>query len=349
MRSGRRSPIALEIGTREVRAVQLAPGRTRERLAAWARVPRREGAWSKDEARELWSTLCRQGFEGRQVLLVMPAKDATACLLEFRGQSARDVDGVAVQQELSRIYRVDATLFEHCAWKAQGAGRGPMAASWLAVCTLHERAEALALPMDALGLQIVGIDAGCFALARAIAPDLPASSLGLAVHLSHECARFVAMVDSGVVYERVLSGLGWARVLERAQAQFSWKESQAMELLRAMSIAEARRPGVQASVVRLRPLVDEHMRLITHELRHSLNYLEGGYANLPLVGITLTGQGAAIGGWSNVVRSATGAHVRVASARDLVDCVGPLDDEIGSDLTLAIGLARHPVHEEAVA
>lgn len=340
------SPIALEVGTRTVRAVQLRAGRSRDRLAAWARVPRAAEAWTMEEAARTWSALRRQGFAGREVVLVMPAGNAAACLLEFRGRSTSDVDDVTIRSELSRMHRLAPDAFECCAWKTPAQGRGE---SWLAVCTTKDHAEALAAPIDRLGLQIVGIDAGCFALARGLWGDLPASSLGVGVHLAHECARFVAVVDGHVAYERVLAGLGWQRLFQHAHAQLGLDETMTAELLRAMGKAESRCASVQAGVVRLRPLVDEHMRSLALELRQSLTYLEGGYSRLPLAGIRVTGEGSTIGGWGHAIQAATGASARAVGARDLVDGAEQLDDEVGADLTLAIGLARYPKLEEARA
>lgn len=346
MSSTQHSPIAMEIGTRLVRAVQLRMGRPRERLAAWARVPRASDAWTSDEAARTWSALRRQGFVGRDVVLVMPATDAAACLLEFRGRSTSDVDEVTIRSELSRMHRLAPDSFECCAWKAPAQGRGE---SWLAVCTTHDHAESLAAPLDELGLQIVGIDAGCFALARGVWGDLASSSLGVGVHLARECARFVAVVNDHVAYERVLAALGWHRVFEQARTQLGMDEAVTAELLRAMGRAESRRANVQTGIVRLRPLVEEHMRQLALELRQSLTYLEGGYSRLPLAGIRMTGDGSTIGGWTNAIQSATGTAARVVGARDLVDAADTLDDEAGADLTLAIGLARYPKPEEARA
>lgn len=349
MTNGHLSPIALEIGTHAIRAVQLRLGRSRERLSAWARLPRTSEAWTTQEASMALETLRRQGFVGDEVVVVMPAADASACLLEFRGRSAREIDEVTVRGELSRMHRIELGTFECCAWKASGSGRAHANENWLAVCTTHARAEALVKPLDGLGLRIVGVDAGCFALARAAWNDISPSSLGVVVHLARECARFVAVVDAGVVYERVLTGLGWNRIFERAKAQHGLDEALTAELLRAMANQEPRRASVQAGIVRLRPLVDEHMRAITHELRHSLNYLEGGYSSLPLLGISITGEGSAIGGWAKALQAGSGANVRVLGARDTIEGADALDDEVGADLMLAVGLARYPQFEEAVA
>lgn len=342
MRRGRLTPIALEIGPRTVRAAQLRVGRMRERLSAWACVPRLSEAWTADEAWRVRDALERQGFVGREALLVMPAADATASLLEFRGRSPREVDGPVVREELSRMHRLDASAFEYNAWPVRSTGRGRTSEAWLAVCTPHARAEALLGPLDAVGVQVLAVDAGCFALARAAWNNLGPSSLGVTAHLEHTCARFVAVANEGVIYERVLGGLGWHRVYERAHAQLDLDSGITRELLRAMARPEARRSSVQSGVVRLRTIVDEHMRVIAEELRQSLAYLDGGFASTSLAGLALSGEGATIGGWGKALQAITGLSPRVIGARDLVDGAEALPDDLGSELVLAIGLARHP-------
>ncbi len=349
MRRGRLTPIALEIGPSMVRAVQLRAGGTRERLSAWACVPRLSESWTADEAWRVWDALDRQGFVGREALLVMPAADATASLLEFRGRSPREVDGLVVREELSRMHRLDAGTFESSAWPVRSTGRGRTSEAWLAVCTAHARVEALLGPLDAIGVRVLAVDAGCFALARGAWNNLGPTSLGVTTHLEHTCARFVAVANEGVMYERVLGGLGWQRVHERAHAQLDLEARITGELLRAMARPEARRSSVQSGVVRLRAIVDEHMRVLAEELRQSLAYLDGGFANANLAGLALSGEGATIGGWGNVLQATTGLAPRVIGARDLVDGAEALSDDVGAELVLAIGLARHPLPLEATA
>lgn len=120
----------------------------------------------------------------------MPASDASACFLEFRGRSAREVDDLAVRGELARMHRIESGTFEYCAWKSPGSGGARASENWLAVCTPHSKAEALVAPFDTIGCQIVGIDAGCFSLARTAWNRISPSSLGVVVHLP-ECTRFV--------------------------------------------------------------------------------------------------------------------------------------------------------------
>lgn len=349
MTRSQRSPIAMDVGTRTVRAVQLGERRGKERLRAWARVPRHGEAWNTEEAGRVWEALRRQGFEGQDVLMVMPADDASASLLEFRGKSTRELDEATIRTELSRMQRVERESFEYCAWKAWGSGRTRGNEAWMTVSCSHERAENLVAPLDHLGVRIHAVDAGCFALARAVSKNMPSASLGVVVHASWECVRFVAVVDGDVVYERVLPGLGWTRFFERVRSQQGFELDVVSELLRAMGGQEGRRAGAQAGVVRLRPAVDEHMRTVAQELRQSLRYLEGGYATLPLAGVWVTGEGTAIGGWSKVIQGSTSAPTKVIGARDAVECDHAIPDEVGNELVLAIGLARHPREEEVPA
>lgn len=343
---GSASPIAIDVGRRWVHAAQIERTARAERLRAWARIPRAGGdreTWTVDEAREAWGAIRRQGFVGDEVVLAAPAEVATTTLLDMPAKIGASAALEFARGELARMHRLDPGAFQCTTWTLPGVGRSGSVGKLMAVCCPHQRAEALIQPLDAAGAKVMALDLMCLALARAARNAFSPAGLGLIVHLSWECARFVAIGTGRVVYERVLASLGWKACAERLSSATGLEHELFDEILRGLSCQEPRRAGVVAAVTRARPILDEHVRAVIQELRPSLTYLDGRFPELALEGIVVTGEGANLPDWVKGVPAATGVSCGVLGAGEALGGGATLPGDASTALTLAIGLARHQV------
>ena len=116
----RPGPIGLDIGARQVKAVQLASvGRDGRRVLAAASFPRATPNQPRDadEAARVAEVLDRQGFVGRTVVVGLGPAQLMSSMLELPARAP----GVPIEQiarmELARVHGRDAAGFEFAQWE----------------------------------------------------------------------------------------------------------------------------------------------------------------------------------------------------------------------------------------
>ena len=115
--------IGLDIGSRHIKAVQVARGKSQPRIEAAAVIPfvSPEPALDADCVRRLRDVLARQGFRGNQVVIVAPANKLHVEMLDLPPRhSGAPVDQLA-RAEMMRLGKLEANAFEMATWDLPAA------------------------------------------------------------------------------------------------------------------------------------------------------------------------------------------------------------------------------------
>jgi Tfp pilus assembly PilM family ATPase len=162
--------------------------------------------------------------------------------------------------------------------------------------------------------------------------------------LGHAASLLVLLYRGVVIYERVLSDGGFAK-LRAALVQRLKLEEQAVDyvlgtigLRDEASLGEADRDLASES----RKWVMAHLDGMLPEVRASLSYAQHQYPDAPVDRVAVMGGGAAMPGLSDWLAAELEAPVRIASPASLIACPDALL-HAGNDpgMTLAMGLAMH--------
>ncbi len=308
------SPIGIDVGPGEVRAVQLVRDASGVRLHRAAcptlDADGRSAADLLTDFGDAWAILRRRGFHGRRVVLAAPADATRASVVECPRTDAPEMVNQIARSELARAHRLEDGGFEMAWWEMPG--RASKGGAVLAVACERAAAGAIEAGMSALGIDVVAIDLRSLALARACAPALHRGDgvLDAIVEIGWEGARVLMIAGGSVLYERELSDCGLSRAVGQIAAELMCDEEVARgALFRVGAGGEARSagvmaPSVRAGVARLAaPIVDE--------LNMSVSYAVRNYGLEPGGSIALVGAGAAAPGLDAVIGE--GAGMRAAA------------------------------------
>ncbi|HVU62523.1 MAG TPA: hypothetical protein VHC70_01005 [Phycisphaerales bacterium] len=344
------SPIGLDVGWREVRAVQVIGGRRGAHIGAAACIgrPTPGGELTAQEMSRAMGALRRQGFVGDRVVACVPMGKMLSGVLELPPRSSGAPLDVIARQELARTAKKDQKDIEVEWWElptgpgASGRGGGT---SVLAIGCAHADATAL---LDCLepeaggGLDVLAIDATPTALARACAGMLAAApSMTAILNIGHEAAEILIVAGGSVVYERTLAEGGLRLLASGIANQLSSDEEVTEYILRTYGCRPAREDDTDEAG-ESRAMVGAHGDALANELLASLNYASrrfdagGGVGRLLLVG-----PGADIPGLSGRIGSRAGLETLVARADALCPAAGIDAELLGPGSVLALGLALH--------
>ena len=124
----KRSPIGLDVGARQVKAVQLA--RAAGTSSGWhvalaASFPRSEAGVpvSPAEAKRIADVLFRKGFSGGEVVLAVPPDKLLREILELPPRGAAVPHEQIARMELSRTHRCAPDSFELGCWDLPAPAR----------------------------------------------------------------------------------------------------------------------------------------------------------------------------------------------------------------------------------
>lgn len=256
--SGKKSvgPIGVDIGSRFIKAVQVAGRGNKAKVIAASVVPRAKvgAALEREEIASLGEVLFRQGFQGHRVVLAAPGESLIVGALSLPPrQSGAPVDEIA-RMELARMHKQDPWGFELVHWElpaapstGAGVGGGSKAGSCavMAAACPHTDSNVLVDLFDAASLEVVGIDVPWLALARACAPlshgDKATASSGATMtailDLGWTSARVIVLRQDVIVFERVLTDGGQKKLSAKLRDKLQLDEASADLILREVGCA----------------------------------------------------------------------------------------------------------------
>jgi len=311
--AGRYSPIGVDIGAREVLAVQLVREHAGVRVHRAARPPIRatEAPEGADWLGSVWETLVRRGFRGRRVVVCASGGATKSSVVECpRVEAAGALDEI-VRAELSRAHRLEAGRFEMAWWPLPG--RANKGATVLACASEHAGAREIDERFARLGVEVTALDLRSLALSRACAGMLSTdpSVLDAIVEVGWDRSRVLVVGGGAVLYERELAECGLSRACAQAASEIM-SDAQIAEAAIFRIGAEGGGGGVLAPTVRTG--VTRLGETIGGELGVSISYAVRNYGLAASGRIVCAGEGAAIPGLCAVIGEGGGMPAGVWAA-----------------------------------
>lgn len=339
----RYSPIGIDLGRRAIKAAQFRYDGDSPVLARVASIPRTAGDTTvlAGEVARLMSVLSRMDFRGNRFVLSIPASAMLTSVMELPPRSSGAPLNAIARQELARSHKADASAIEMTWWELPGGARANEGTHVMAVGCKHSDAEALIDVFEAVGGEVVAIDAPTLALVRAARARLaPPPAMTALVDLSWSSADLVIVRDRTIVYERSMRELGLATLITQVKASLGVDDDSAEFLVRQAGCASPQ-PHDEAKNTDAQPFVSSHVEALATELKMSIAYasrrfgsetsgvlLTGGVASLPGLALRL---GELTQVPANVLGISNTHHTDIAS----------LSAFDAATLMTAVGLAMH--------
>ncbi len=359
-------PIGVDIGSRFIKAVQVAGRGAKARVVAATAVPRgRTGAAvEQDEITNLGEILFRQGFTGQRVVLSAPGESLLVGSLSLPPrQSGAPVDEIA-RVELARIHKQDPSGFELVHWELPGVGgvSGPSGKSGscavMAAACPHSEANHLVDLFEAANMEVIGIDVPWLAMARACLPLALRQGTGVEgagvmtaiLDLGWNAARLVVLRQDVIVFERVLTEGGLKKLSTALREKLQIDESAADLILSEVGCgspaqqeqaADRRSTANEDGFNEPRRLICAHGADVMEELKVSLTYALQQHRSEGIDHLILTG-GGAVPGLAELWGKAMQMEVVTAKLGELCACRGGAGRHDASPmLSMALGLSKY--------
>jgi len=343
----RLTPIGIDVGSRAIKAAQLARVSGGWRLHAEAVLPLPavtfDGAtnhWGVSDATvaRLLEVLDRRGFSGNKVVLSVPPSKLESDLLELPPRaSGAPIEEIA-RGEIARASSLAGAAFEMACWDLPAPERSTDATAVLAVAVRHADAETLIDPFERGGANVVALDTASWALCRSMRPCAGLAGTATAVvDVGFAGSTLVLLGDGRVFYQRHLREAGVGALHRTVAERFEGPEDAARLLLTDPSA-----PGDPARLAWIRKLISGYVEHLIDELQVSFAFAAHRYPAFPLKKLLLTGGGAALAGAADSIRSRLPVEVAVPRAAEQVDVPQELCGCADSIVhATAIGLAMH--------
>lgn len=349
--SGRLSPIGLDIGSRCIKAVQLARGRSGLRILAAACIDRagKGGALSSPEAAMLRQIFNRQGFRGRSVVLAAPPERLITSVMELPPRSSgAPLDQIA-RIELARANNCPPDSIELAWWELPAGTRAQEGTHVFAVGLRHEDATAALETLEGAGLNVKLLDSPVLGIARAceqIGAIVPSQVTGV-LDIGWTASTLAVMLGRTLVYQRRLPDAGLGTLHARLVSEMKIDPEAAEFVLRRVGVNKDL-PEEQRGWELLddaRGIVSDHIESIGNEVKASLSYALRRYSATGSAGVIATGGGACVPGLIEQVQQISDERVVPLRPMDLASAAkDPLASALAADprLACAAGLALDP-------
>lgn len=336
-------PIGLDIGSRMIRAVQMdASGAT---VHACVTLPRAAGANAElreDEAVRLSGVLRRRGFAGGRVITAVPSSRLLSAVLDLPPRSSGAPLTEIARGEIARLNKVDPGALELAMWDLPQGPRsrpGDPQPAMVVACTTAD-AEATLAPLDAAGLETVGLDAPAAALARGVTGNSGARWSGL-LDLGASAATFMIFGGGQPLFERRVADAGLTRMHAELAGSVG-SDAEAASRLLSMLGGEGGDEALSDARDAARRVIRGFASTVVAELRTTLAYVAHRDPEVALERVMLTGGGSGLPGLPEELSRQAGVTLTplswsdlAASSRVNTGLMAP------APLALAIGLARN--------
>ena len=348
MRRGRgHTPIGIDVGSRQIKAVQLNRSSKGDQIRAAAILPRRgdNKPFDGEEAAQLSEMLARQGFDGRKIVLAAAAEQVMTEILELPPRnSGAPIEEIA-RAEMARSQRCDFNSFEMALWDLPAPARAAEGSCVMAATGPHAQSDHILDLFEAEGWEVITIDIHPWAMARSCAAAYGISTdMIAALDLGARHSLFVLIYQGVVVYDRSLNDVGIAPLHDALKSRLDLDEEMTDHILRKVGFgAEVNEQSDQDHTSSaIHSMVSEHVDRLIEELQVSLSYAAQQYPKAGIGRLALLGGGAAIPGITHYIDEALDVDVMALTPCDMVKCPSPLRAKCETPaLTMAIGLAQY--------
>jgi Tfp pilus assembly PilM family ATPase len=347
-RSGSRTAIGIEVGSRWIHAAQLSRGKGGWRLEASVNIPRSPDAPLEKETVRLAGVLERRGFAGTRAVVGVPHEMLLSAVLELppRGSGA-PVEQLAAA-ELARMHRREAEAMEVALWEIPAANRAASGAEYMVNACPHEAANGYLDAFAAAGLEVRALDLPQLALLRACAAEVrPAPAMDALLHVGYDRCGLMIVTDGVIAYERALEGAEGKALLGAATQRAGAPAPTVEEILAGEGGAGAgdgeKRRELEGE---LRDLTTAHVSALAEQLNTSFSYISRRYSDRDLGRVMLTGEFGGMPGLAARI-GALGVEAKVVRGTDAVRGAEGAAGATGPSIVAAIGLAQHEEREAA--
>jgi Tfp pilus assembly PilM family ATPase len=341
-----RSPIGIDVGSRNIKAVQLySVGKGDYEIAALSIIPRTHIGSEIDvmETAVLKRVLKRQGFHGRRLVLGADEGKLLRGVFEVPQQASRAAVGQIVRMELARAYSVPPASFEMVCWEPLRADRPKSSGQAFALGYPHDAANPFLDAFEHAGFDVRAVDARSSAVARAcrsLTLDTPAVTAIL--DLGWKSTRLLFVCGETIVYERMGDGNSISTLATELRDKFGIPEESAYQVLVSIGLTGFDTPTEfdHQSVEFIREKLDYYFTEMKKELKLPLSYISRQRGGTPVERMLLVGSGAMIPGVVSCIENDFELEVLTAAPVDLLP--GPEYVQArGRDaaLTVSCGLA----------
>jgi type IV pilus assembly protein PilM len=336
------SPIGLDVGSRQVKAVQLLRSGSAWRLQAMASIPRSApGPVGADEAKRIADVLDRQGFRSREIVLAVPSETLLATNLELPLRTPEMPFEQIAREEFARALKHDSHSFEFACWDLPAPARAAKATHVMAVGCATAQSEPVLESFAAARLSVVAVDVEACALARACAPLLaPPEQITAILDIGWQSARLSILHQATISYWRCLTGMGM-EALHKSLAQQLDVPGEVVEHILQNGNALSRAADDDGPGNHARRAVLAHADALIGEITTSLSYAAHQYPDAAVSRVLMVGGGAEMQGLSDYFAAQLGMDVKLAAASDVVEAPGSGESGARAQMLLAIGLGQH--------
>jgi type IV pilus assembly protein PilM len=337
-----RSAIGLDVGCRNVKAVQLSHGTRGSRVEAVACFPRsgQGGAVTRAEARRIADVLRRRSFVGNEVVVACASDKLLSATMEFPAKATGAVLDAAARNEFVRSQKCDAKAMEMTYWSLPAPARAAKTLNVMAVAYPHAEADALIEPIEAGGLEVVGMDVRTWASVRAcggVSQD--AKGVVLLLDLGYGGATLVAWHRGVVIYERAMPEAGLRNVESAIAEQIRLPAEAARHYLFDLGLSSSDGGAADETPGEIRQILTGHLDAVAQDVTASMAYTSQQYPDAPVARAMLVGGGAMIPGLSDYLKAAVGVECQAATPLGCASASPVIAKECSPLLTTAAGLA----------
>jgi Tfp pilus assembly PilM family ATPase len=337
----RYEPIGVDIGVRQIKAVQFAQSPACRQIQAAAVVPRdtSDPIPHPEEVRRLRSLLAERAFEGASIVLAVPPDKLLTGIMELPPQDSGAPIDLLARGELARMHACQPQSVEMASWHLPAPARAANTTFVMGVGCRHADANEFLDLFEAEGFEVRRLETQARAVARACQPLL-ADARGIAgiLDIGWRSARLVLLFQGVVVYERNLAKSGLSALVAPLAHQLKLSVEDAEESLsgrRASGRRSARRRGRAEAID---AAIAGHLKAMVQEMRIPLSYLANQYPDVAMERLLLVGGGAGLEGLEEHLASSLETEVRVVLPSDMAQCPRSFDKEYGPTLAAAVGL-----------
>lgn len=315
-RTPRLSPIGLDIGAAEIRAVQLCRQVTGNAVLSWAVFPRQSDPGPSrplepQEAAWIAGVLQRRGFVGNRVAVFAPHGSCSAQIVDLPDRDSGAPAEVIARAEIARNRRCAPDRFELATWYLPQRGRGERG---LAVACERTELEGHLDALEAGGLVPVGVDLEETALARACQSDLnaEADSIHAMLRVGWNATLGVLSLGPTVVYTRRFEiGVGPTIARLKNDCGIPWNDA-----ARVIERHDAASPQPDQFETIARSMWTSLAEQLGREIDTAVTYVTHAYRTAPIGRVLLAGYGSARPELLAGLDAALGMSIHTADAWD---------------------------------
>lgn len=333
---------AMDIGTNALRLVQLT-GDIKHgfALSKYAYVPvdpkvmQDNSELGKRKMRETILGAIRQaGITTKNIAIGLPAGRTFTAVIEVPNAPKKQLQNT-IKYEVDKYIpmSVDEAEFDYTIIGA--SPNDPAKAEVLLSSTSKDYAESVMEMLESLGLNVIAQEPEPLAMARALIP-VGSKEARMMIDLGEKSTDIVVVYEGVPRLVRSVPG-GLSRLVKSVAQTLSVREDQARRFILKFGLSQDKLEG---QVFRA---MEQDLENFAQELSNSVRFFQSKYANVPVIGIVLSGFAGVIPFIAEYMEAKTGIQTVQGNPWQLVQVTPEQQQalmDVASEFSVAIGLAE---------